>query len=38
MKGWLTVSIEALDDAEKLQRWIDRGVRFASSLPEKPGK
>jgi TfoX/Sxy family transcriptional regulator of competence genes len=38
MKGWLTVAIEVLDSDETLQEWIDRGVRFASSLPAKPGK
>ena len=35
MKGWLTVTIGALGDDETLQEWIDRGVRFASSLPPK---
>ncbi len=38
MKGWLTVAIEVLDDDESLQEWLDRGVRFASGLPPKPGK
>jgi len=38
MKGWLTVAIEELDADDALQEWIDRGVRFASSLPAKPEK
>jgi hypothetical protein len=38
MKGWLTVALEVLDDDESLQEWLDRGVRFASGLPPKPGK
>lgn len=38
MKGWLTVAIDALDDEAELQDWLDRGTRFALSLPPKPGR
>jgi TfoX/Sxy family transcriptional regulator of competence genes len=34
MKGWLRVSPDVLDD-ETLQRWVDRGVGYARSLPPK---
>jgi TfoX/Sxy family transcriptional regulator of competence genes len=34
MKGWLRVSTDVLDD-ETLQRWVDRGVAYARSLPPK---
>jgi hypothetical protein len=35
MAGWLRVRPEVLDDDAVLQRWVDRGVRFAESLPPK---
>jgi hypothetical protein len=34
MKGWLRVSADVLDD-KTLQRWVDRGVAYARSLPPK---
>ena len=34
MKGWLRVDADVLDD-ETLQRWVDRGVAYAQSLPPK---
>jgi TfoX/Sxy family transcriptional regulator of competence genes len=33
MDGWLRVRPDVLDDDAVLQRWVDRGVRFAESLP-----
>jgi TfoX/Sxy family transcriptional regulator of competence genes len=38
MRGWVTVALGVLDADDALQVWLDRGVRFASSLPAKPGK
>ena len=35
MAGWLRVATEALEDDADLKAWVDRGVRFASSLPPK---
>ena len=34
MKGWLRVDADVLDD-DTLQRWVDRGVAYAQSLPPK---
>ena len=35
MSGWLRVSSDVLTDDASLQRWIDRGVGFARTLPPK---
>jgi TfoX/Sxy family transcriptional regulator of competence genes len=35
MKGFVFVSSEALESDADLQRWVDRGVGFAASLPPK---
>ncbi len=35
MDGWIHVDPEFLDDDEVLERWVDRGVAFARSLPPK---
>ena len=35
MKGWLRVEPEGLASDEELTRWVDIGVRYASSLPPK---
>jgi TfoX/Sxy family transcriptional regulator of competence genes len=35
MEGWLQVDAEALTTPEDLQRWVNRGVRYARSLPAK---
>ena len=36
MAGWVFVDGAAVRDADALDPWVDRGVRFASSLPAKP--
>jgi TfoX/Sxy family transcriptional regulator of competence genes len=35
MKGFVFVSADAIDSDADLQRWVDRGVAFAASLPPK---
>ncbi|MDH3539169.1 MAG: TfoX/Sxy family protein [Acidimicrobiia bacterium] len=35
MRGWLSVAREGFADEEALNGWIDRGVRYAESLPKK---
>jgi TfoX/Sxy family transcriptional regulator of competence genes len=35
MNGWLRVEPEGVDSDEDLSRWVDVGVRYASSLPPK---
>ena len=35
MDGWIHVSPDVLDDDEVLERWVDRGVAHARSLPPK---
>ncbi len=35
MDGWIHVSPDVLDDDEVLERWVDRGVAYARSLPPK---
>ena len=35
MKGWLRVEPDGLASDEELTRWVDIGVRYASSLPPK---
>ena len=35
MDGWLRVDLGALTTDDDLQRWVDRGVAFARSLPPK---
>ena len=35
MKGWVMVSPEGTVSDEDLQRWINKGVAFAATLPKK---
>jgi TfoX/Sxy family transcriptional regulator of competence genes len=35
MDGWLRVAPEAVEDDAALERWVDRGLTFARSLPPK---
>ena len=35
MKGWLVVGSAGVGDDEALERWVELGVAFASSLPAK---
>jgi TfoX/Sxy family transcriptional regulator of competence genes len=35
MNGWLRVEPAGVDSDEDLSRWVDLGVRYASSLPPK---
>jgi len=35
MKGWVTVAPEGVETDDNLQRWVQQGVDFALSLPEK---
>ena len=35
MRGWITVSRDAVDKDKDLHRWAERGIRYAASLPPK---
>lgn len=35
MKGWIVVASEGIADEADLDAWIERGVRFAETLPPK---
>ena len=35
MTGWVMVEPEGYADDENLQKWIDLGLKFAATLPEK---
>ncbi len=35
MAGWVLVAPAGITNAETLQEWVELGVRYASSLPEK---
>ena len=35
MDGWLRVSSDAVDGERDLDRWVDRGLAYARSLPPK---
>jgi TfoX/Sxy family transcriptional regulator of competence genes len=35
MRGWLRVDTEGVQTAPELERWIERGVAYARSLPPK---
>ena len=35
MNGWLRVDAAGVESDEDLARWVDIGVRYASSLPPK---
>jgi hypothetical protein len=35
MKGWIFVEAEGVDDEGALDRWVERAVAFAGSLPPK---
>ncbi|WP_262286011.1 TfoX/Sxy family protein [Micromonospora sp. MA102] len=35
MRGWITVDPSACAGDAELARWVDRGVRFAATLPPK---
>ena len=36
MDGWLRVAAEGVKTKSQLQRWVDRGVGYARTLPPKP--
>jgi TfoX/Sxy family transcriptional regulator of competence genes len=36
MDGWLRVDPEGLRTKRQLERWVDRGVSYARTLPVKP--
>jgi hypothetical protein len=36
MPGWLLVDADGLRTRPQLQRWVEEGVAYARSLPEKP--
>jgi TfoX/Sxy family transcriptional regulator of competence genes len=38
MKGYVVAPDDMLEDRQSLRAWLDRSLRFASSLPPKPGK
>jgi TfoX/Sxy family transcriptional regulator of competence genes len=35
MKGFVYVASDGFESDAKLRRWVDRGIRFAASLPAK---
>jgi TfoX/Sxy family transcriptional regulator of competence genes len=35
MKGWILVAAEGTGDRDRLAAWVERGVRFARTLPPK---
>src|SRR4051812_8043241 len=35
MDGWLRVSADAVADEDSLDRWVERGLAYARSLPPK---
>jgi TfoX/Sxy family transcriptional regulator of competence genes len=35
MKGWILVAAESIGDPDRLAAWVERGVRFAQTLPPK---
>ena len=35
MDGWLRVDSEGLQSKRELERWVNRGVKYARSLPPK---
>jgi len=35
MKGWLHIDKDQLDSEAELREWVERGARYAASLPEK---
>lgn len=37
MEGWLRVTPEGVATRPELQKWVDRGVAYARSLPAKSG-
>jgi TfoX N-terminal domain len=38
MKGWVLVESAGIASDAALQRWVERGVKFAASLPAKSGR
>jgi hypothetical protein len=37
MKGWVLVESAGVESDAALERWVERGVNFAASLPAKKG-
>ena len=35
LRGWLRVDVAEIEDERRLLEWVDRGVRYARSLPPK---
>jgi TfoX/Sxy family transcriptional regulator of competence genes len=35
MDGWLRVDVDGVQSDEELERWVERGVSYAKSLPPK---
>jgi len=35
MKGWIVVTPEGYESSDDLRSWVEKGVRFAQSLPVK---
>jgi TfoX/Sxy family transcriptional regulator of competence genes len=35
MNGWLHIHVDATASDEELERWVDRGIAYARSLPPK---
>jgi len=35
MKGWITVKPGGVESDKELKRWVERGVKFANTLPGK---
>jgi TfoX/Sxy family transcriptional regulator of competence genes len=35
MKNWITVKPKGVESDKELRRWVEQGVKFAETLPEK---
>jgi len=35
MKNWITVKSEGVESDKELRQWVERGVKFAKTLPDK---
>ncbi len=38
LEGWLRIDPDGVRTKRQLERWVERGVAYARSLPPKPGR